>query len=59
MYLSLCFMGRQYELFNSVFMSPETAVTPPWRNVFASPQFQQRLSLIAVDEAHCIFEWLD
>ena len=38
-------------------MAPETAVTPPWRNVFTKPDFKKRLSMIAVDEAHCIFEW--
>ena len=29
-------------------------MNPPWRNLFSEPDFQQRLSLIAVDEAHCI-----
>ena len=43
----------------TVFMSPETAVNPPWRDVFQSAEFRKRLSLIAVDEAHCIAEWLD
>lgn len=37
-------------------MAAETAVTPPWRNVFTKPD-SKRLSMIAVDEAHCIFEW--
>ena len=45
------------ELLPLVLMSPETAVNPPWRNVFTDAEFQQRLALIAVDEAHCIFEW--
>ena len=40
-------------------MSPEVAVTLPWRDVFLSPQFKERLALIAVDEAHCIVEWLE
>lgn len=43
---------------NLVFMSPETAVTLPWRNLFTNAEFQQKLCIIAVDEAHCIFEWL-
>ena len=41
----------------SVFMSPETAVCPPWRGIFQSPYFKQHLALVAVDEAHCIPEW--
>ena len=41
----------------SVFMSPETAVCPPWRGIFQSPYFKQHLALVVVDEAHCIPEW--
>lgn len=40
-----------------VFMAPETAVSPPWRMVFGCPVFQEHLAVIAVDEAHCVFEW--
>ena len=40
-----------------VFMSPEVAVVPPWRNIFKSPVFRENLCLVAVDEAHCITEW--
>jgi hypothetical protein len=43
----------------TVFMSPETAVKPPWRNIFQTPHFKKVLALVAVDEAHCIPEWLD
>ena len=39
-------------------MSPEIAVQPPWRNVFCTPFFKKHLTLVAVDEAHCIPEWL-
>jgi len=42
----------------SVFMSPETAVDPPWRELFSKPVFQQNAVMVAVDEAHCIHEWL-
>jgi superfamily II DNA helicase RecQ len=35
-------------------MSPETAVKPPWRNIFQTPHFKKVLALVAVDEAHCI-----
>lgn len=40
-----------------VFMSPEHAVTPPWRGIFGSPFFRRHLAVIAVDEAHCISDW--
>ena len=37
-----------------VFMSPETATTNPWRNLFS----KGKIAVVAVDEAHCISEWL-
>lgn len=40
-----------------VFMSPEYAVTPPWKGIFGSPFFRRHLAVIAVDEAHCISDW--
>ena len=40
-------------------MSPETAALPPWCGVFLDKDFRKKLTLIAVDEAHCIAEWLD
>ena len=45
-------------IFSLVFMSPETAVNPPWRDLFASKYFQEHAVLVAVDEAHLIHEWL-
>ena len=42
-----------------VLMSPETAALPPWCGVFLDKDFRKKLTLIAVDEAHCIAEWLD
>ena len=41
----------------AVFMSPESAVTQPWRGIFTTPKYKTNLTLVAVDEAHCIFEW--
>ena len=41
----------------SVFMAPETAVSPPWRNLFSTPVFKENLAIVAVDESHCIPEW--
>ena len=38
-------------------MSPETAMMVPWRNLFSNREFK-KLAIIAVDEAHCIVEWL-
>ena len=39
-------------------MSPETAVMAPWRTLFSNLEFKKKLAIIAVDEAHCIVEWL-
>jgi len=41
-----------------VMMSPEVATSPPLRSLFENNQFKRNLVLIAVDEAHCICEWL-
>ena len=38
----------------SVFMSPETAITKPWRKLFK----EGKIAIVAIDEAHCISEWL-
>lgn len=35
---------------HTVFMSPEMAITTPWRKLFSEGK-------IAIDEAHCISEW--
>ena len=40
-------------------MSPEIATTAPWRDLFIAPYVKKHLVLVAVDEAHCIEEWLD
>ena len=37
-----------------VLMSLETAVTAPWRELFK----ESRIGIVAVDEIHCISEWL-
>ena len=42
-----------------MFVAPEVIVHAPWRGIFECPIFKRRLCLIAVDEAHCIPEWLD
>ena len=39
-------------------MSPEVAVAAKWRDMFTDPYVKQHLVLVAVDEAHCIHEWL-
>lgn len=38
-----------------MFMSPEIAISNPWRDLFSS---KLQLSLLAIDEAHCVYEWL-
>ena len=43
----------------AVFVSPEIIVRPPWRNIFQTTFFKKNLVMVAVDEAHCIPEWLD
>ena len=35
-------------------MLPETAVAAEWRKVFTNTYVKLKLTLIAVDEAHCI-----
>ena len=41
-----------------VFMSPETIVLPEWRRLLAEPALQHKVCMVAIDEAHCIHEWL-
>lgn len=40
-------------------MFPETAVKPPWRELFSKNLFQQCAVMVGIDEAHCIHEWLE
>ena len=42
---------------NSLF-SPESLQIPTWRKIISSKTFEDKLVLIAVDEAHCVSEWL-
>ena len=39
-------------------MSPESVQVREWRSVLSSEVLKERLVLVAVDEAHCISEWL-
>lgn len=48
MYVSLC----------EAFVSPEVAVGAGMRKLLAESHLKHTLVLIAVDEAHCIPEWL-
>ncbi|VDI56293.1 ATP-dependent DNA helicase RecQ [Mytilus galloprovincialis] len=43
--------------FSFLFSSPESALMPQWRSVFMSDVWQNKLKLIAIDEAHCVSEW--
>lgn len=38
-------------------MSTESAVSHPWRSLFSSKLAKEKLALVAIDEAHCIYEW--
>ena len=40
-----------------VFVAPEILELPAWKKVLTSKDFSDRLSVVAVDEAHCIAEW--
>ena len=60
MYCSLKLLTGVSEYYwPAVLMSPEAAVTPPWRSLFSSVVFKNNLALVAIDEAHCILDWLD
>ena len=39
-------------------MAPETAICLRWRAAFSTPVLKERLAMVAVDETHCISEWL-
>lgn len=41
-----------------VFVAPEMLQLPPWKKVLSSRVYQDKLAVVAVDEAHCISEWL-
>ena len=43
-----------FSLMSTVLMSFETAVSDPWRQLFKDG----KIVAVAVDEAHCISEWL-
>jgi superfamily II DNA helicase RecQ len=43
---------------NLVFMSPETLQVREWRSVLSDEMFRKQIVVVAVDEAHCISEWL-
>ncbi len=39
-------------------MSPETAISSLGHEVFATDYVKEHLALVAIDEAHCIVDWL-
>ena len=43
---------------STVFLSSEMAVKPPWCNFFSSKFAKEHVVMLAVDEAHCITDWL-
>ena len=40
-----------------VLLSPEIALSTAFRAVLIDPSFQEKLSLVAIDEAHVVWEW--
>ena len=52
------FSEYHIHIINLVLMSPEIATSAPWRNVFGEQYLKANLCSIAVDESHCIVEWL-
>ena len=40
----------------AVFISPETVQSKEWRQLFT--ELKGKVAVVAVDEAHCISEWL-
>ena len=45
--------------FQLVLMSPESILTDlMWRDMLQSPIYQDNLVAVAMDEAHCVKEWL-
>ena len=52
------FSEYHIRIIDSVLTSPEIATSAPWRNVFGEQYLKANLCSIAVDESHCIVEWL-
>ena len=43
----------------AVFVSPETvSQSAEWHTLVSDPVVKRKISMVAVDEAHCISEWL-
>ena len=46
-------------IYSHVYISPESMLSHQrWRKMLQSPTFQEHCVLVAVDEAHCISQWL-
>ena len=41
-----------------VYSSPEAILSPKWRRTLTSKVWIERIIAVAIDEAHCIVEWL-
>ena len=56
--ITLSHLHKFMQAFLTVLMSPEVATSLPWRQLFSTDYYKSHLVAVAVDEAHCIQEWL-
>ena len=42
----------------AMFMSPELAVLSSCQSLLLKPRVKNNLVLVAIDEVHCVLEWL-
>ena len=42
----------------NVFFCSGDSQVPAWKKIISNKTFKDRLALVAIDEAHCISEWL-
>ena len=45
--------------YDLVYMSPESAMSKKWYNLFSSTIYRKELFCIVIDECHCISKWYD
>ena len=43
---------------HTVFMSPELAISSSCHTLFSKSHIKKNLALVAIDEVHCVLDWL-